>query len=71
MIGSANLDVRSFFLNFEITLLVYDDEFASMIRFMQTGYIEQGEEVDLAAWRRRAAWRVLADNTVQLLGPLL
>lgn len=71
LIGSANLDVRSFFLNFEITLLVYDDEFASMIRFMQMGYIEQGEEVDLAAWKRRAGWRVLVDNTVQLLGPLL
>lgn len=71
MIGSANLDMRSFWLNFEITLFVYDDDFASVLRFQQTKYIEESEEIDPVAWRRRPAWRRFVDNTAQLFGPLL
>jgi cardiolipin synthase len=71
MIGSANFDARSFWLNFEITLLLYDDDFTSVLRFMQTGYMEHSQEVALVAWRGRSKLKVLAQNTAQLLGPLL
>jgi cardiolipin synthase len=71
LIGSANFDQRSFFLNFEVTLFIYDDDSASMMRFMQTSYMENSTEVLLADWRQRAIWRVFIDNAAQLLGPLL
>lgn len=71
LIGSANFDARSFFLNFEVSMFVYDDDFASQIRFMQEGYLSRSREINLHEWRRRPIWRVFADNTVQLLGPLL
>lgn len=71
LIGSANFDQRSFFLNFEITLFVYDDDAASMLRFMQTSYIDQSTEVTLTEWRRRPLWHIFVDNSAQLLGPLL
>ena len=71
LVGSANFDQRSFFLNFEISVFVYDDDLASQIRFMQVGYIDKSIEVELEAWRRRPLLHVLRDNSAQLLGPLL
>jgi cardiolipin synthase A/B len=71
LIGSANFDARSFWLNFEITVFIYDDDFASVLRFMQASYLAKSYEVELAAWRARPWWRVFRENTAQLLGPLL
>jgi cardiolipin synthase len=70
-VGSANIDMRSFYLNFEVTLIVYDDDFASVLRFMQMGYIEGSDEVHLDQWRKRSHLRSFADNTARLFGPLL
>lgn len=71
MIGSANLDARSFFLNFEITLLAYDSDFASRLRRMQFEYLNQSREVQLKVWQKRRLWQTMLDNIIQLLGPLL
>lgn len=71
VIGSANLDTRSFRLNFEITMMIYDTDVASLARFMQRGYMEQSIEVRLREWRRRRWWRKAVENTAQLVGPLL
>lgn len=71
LIGSTNFDQRSFFLNYEITLAVYDSDFASMLRFLQREYMGESEEVSLEAWRERVWWKRAADNAAQLVGPLL
>lgn len=71
MMGSANFDQRSFFLNFEVTLMIYDDDSASMLRYLQTGYMADAYEVNLDEWKCRSSLRVFFDNTCQLLGPLL
>lgn len=71
LIGSANIDARSFFLNFEVTMFLYDDEFVSMVRFMQTDFIARSTEVHVEDWRARPVWTRAAENTMQLLGPLL
>jgi cardiolipin synthase len=71
LISSANFDARSFWLNFEVTMFIYDDDFASIVRFMQTSYIEKSIEIGIDAWRRRPIWQVFLDNSAQLLGPLL
>ncbi|MGD9692806.1 MAG: cardiolipin synthase [Phycisphaerales bacterium] len=71
LIGSTNFDQRSFFLNFEITLAVYDSDFASTLRFLQRGYMEESQDVTLEAWKRRSSWAKAVDNSAQLLGPLL
>jgi len=71
LIGSANLDIRSFLLNFELALLVYDDDFASRVHFLQRAYIEESDPVRYADWRRRGAWRILIDNISKLMSPLL
>jgi cardiolipin synthase len=71
LFGSLNLDPRSLFLNFEITLAVYDRTFTSELRELQQSYLGQSELMDLAAWQSRSGLRRFAENTARLLGPLL
>lgn len=71
VIGSANFDQRSFWLNFEITLFVYDTDFASLLRFLQMQYHGESREINPRAWRQRPLWKRFRDNSAQLLGPLL
>jgi cardiolipin synthase len=71
LVTSANLDIRSFWLNFEVSMFVYDDDFAGMLRFLQTKYVGESRQIHLDEWRRRPIWRRLVDNTAQLFGPLL
>ncbi len=69
--GSVNLDMRSLWLNSEISLSVYDDDFTARLRALQDGYLDDSDLLALAAWRRRPKWRKLTENTFRLLGPLL
>ena len=71
MIGSVNLDMRSFWLNFEATLFVYDDDFASQLRWLQTGYIEASDELTTAIWRKRPMAEKCVEHVARLFGPLL
>lgn len=71
LLGSANLDVRSFSLAFELALLVYDTDFASRLHYLQAEYLERAERLTLAAWRRRGPLRIAADNVARLVTPLL
>lgn len=71
MVGSANLDMRSFWLNFEITLFVYDGEFTDELRRQQRQYLKESFELDAARWRKRPFISRFVDNVAQLAGPLL
>jgi len=71
ILGSANLDARSFTLNFELALLVYDSDVASQLHYLQAEYVELAERVTPAAWSRRGPLRVLGDNVARLITPLL
>lgn len=52
-IGSANLDVRSLFINMEIMLKVDDAKFAAHCRKLIGGMVEQSEEYTLALLKQR------------------
>jgi cardiolipin synthase A/B len=71
ILGSANLDVRSFSLNFELALLVYDSDFASELHYLQMEYLESAERITRQQWARRGRVRVLGDNVARLITPLL
>ena len=47
LIGSVNLDMRSFWLNFEVTMFVYDRAFAAAARAMQEQYADRSTTVCL------------------------
>lgn len=71
IIGSANFDMRSFWLNYEVTLGVYDSDFASMLRFLQKEYMNGSNEVRLQDWRARPFPAFMLDNAARMLAPLL
>ena len=71
LIGSANMDRRSFELNYENNMLFYDTDLTAEVRQRQQDYLArsrlvQSEEVDAWPMRRR-----LWNNTLATLGPLL
>jgi cardiolipin synthase len=71
LITSANLDRRSFNLNFEAGVLVFDTDFASQLRFLQQGYIDRSKQVDFKEWVNRGSIQRILENTAGLMSPLL
>lgn len=69
--GSVNLDMRSLWLNFEISLFIYDDEFTGRLRSLQRSYIEKLSRLELEAWHQRPAWKRFAEDAFRLTSPLL
>jgi cardiolipin synthase A/B len=69
--GTANYDDRSFLLNFELSLLVYDVQFSSALEDLCRVYAQRSEELVLEAWRARPAWQRLVENAADLAAPLL
>ena len=66
-VGSTNFDNRSFRLNDEANLNVYDREFALAQRAMFARDLEQAKAIDLAAWKRRPWREKVLENTAALL----
>jgi cardiolipin synthase len=71
LVTTANFDRRSFELNFEVSLVVYDSDFASELRLLQKSYIDGSQTVSETKWRRRGWPKRLWQNTAGMLGPLL
>ena len=71
LVSTANLDRRSFELNFEVSVVVYDTDFASQLRFVQRSYIGDSQAIEADMWSRRPWPKVLVNNAVALVAPLL
>jgi cardiolipin synthase len=71
MLGTANFDIRSFYLNFELNLLSYDEELNGMLRFYQTRCIQESDEIDLDVWQSRGTLQDWGSEFAKLLSPLL
>ena len=70
-IGSANLDNRSFRLNFEITLLTVDDEFAAQVAQMLEEDFARSRELASADRRKVHRLQQLAMRVARLISPIL
>jgi len=71
LIGSANMDRRSFDLNYENNILFYDEALTAEMRARQDTYLASSNPVTLADIEAWSAGRRLWNNTVAMLGPLL
>ncbi len=69
--GSLNLDMRSLWLNFELSMAVYDPQFTKALRELQMSYIERSEPVDAAAYGNRTPVSRLAEGVARLFSPIL
>jgi cardiolipin synthase len=71
LFGSVNLDVRSFWLDFEVTLAVYDPDFAERLLALLDEYITNSNPVDWQTWQRRPGRERFIENLARLASPLL
>lgn len=71
ILGSANLDRRSFEINFELSLIVYDEGFTRELRALQAEYMSASDMIESAQWQRMAWPTRLYFNAAGLLGALL
>lgn len=71
LMGSTNLDLRSFDLNFENNVLLQSAAVTRAIRARQNDYLRQSVPITMAqvlAWPR---WRRIWNNLLAMLGPVL
>ena len=52
-LGTANLDWRSLYLNYEMATFLYDRDMTIKLRALQQRYLDQSCPLDRDAWRRR------------------
>jgi cardiolipin synthase len=71
LIGSANLDRRSFELNFENNILFADRDFAAAVRARQEEYLAQCERVTRDDVDRYGIALRLWQNLLATLSPML
>ena len=71
LFGSVNMDIRSLWLNFEVSLIVYNRDLSTRIRALQMRYLDQSYLLDLTQRRQRSLPRRFAENAVHLMAPLL
>jgi cardiolipin synthase len=70
VIGSSNLDLRSFTLNLEVTLICYDKSVVSAMQPVFAGYLKRSKQVYLHEWMLRPAVARLAENLSRLTAAL-
>lgn len=71
LFGSVNLDMRSFWLNFEATLFIYCSEFTERLLRVQQSYLSQSIALDRPLFAQRGRLEKLKENTCLLVSPLL
>ncbi|MDZ4809414.1 MAG: cardiolipin synthase [Bacteroidota bacterium] len=71
MIGTANMDNRSFFLNFEVNALIYDKKVAGQMRKQFFEDMEDAKKIDKKEWLSRSLYRQLPEKLARLFSPVL
>ncbi|MGP6147648.1 cardiolipin synthase [Jeotgalibaca sp. A122] len=70
-VGSANMDVRSFRLNFEINSFIYDPDIAQELMTLFNKDIEKSLKVDGDYFENQSKWRKFKQQFSRLLSPIL
>jgi cardiolipin synthase len=71
LVGSTNMDIRSFALNAEINLVVYDRSVVRELRRLQESYFANSERLNPAGWKKRPLADRVAQNTARLMDSFL
>lgn len=71
VIGTANMDFRSFELNFEVNAIIYDTAFAGRMRDLFFQDIAAAEKIDKESWLARPAYKQLPEKLARLFSPVL
>jgi cardiolipin synthase len=70
VIGSSNMDLRSFALNYEVSLLLTGAELVRGVREVEDGYRARSHELTLEEWSARSRWARYGENVFRLTSAL-
>ena len=71
LIGSSNLDIRSFALNAEVSVLIYDRSVVAALRHIQDGYLRHCDRVTVEERRALRLGQRALENLARLTDSLL
>ncbi len=70
-VGTANMDIRSYKLNFEINAVVYDSKTATELQELFLQDIKDSDVLTLEGYRTRPWYRKVIESFARLLSPIL
>jgi len=70
-VGTANMDVRSFRLNFEVNALIYGGSAVADLKRSFENDLAESRLIDAKRFHARSFWRRAAEGGARLLSPLL
>ena len=70
-IGSANIDIRSFSINYELNAVLYSEQVARELESDFKHDLAYCAEFDAAAYRKRRTASRFRDSVARILSPLL
>ena len=71
LVGTVNMDLRSFLLNFEVTIVVEDRAFANEVALLQENYINNSVPLHYLDWKKRPVYQRIIERLFFLFSPLL
>lgn len=71
LFGTVNMDLRSFYLNLEISLIAYEPEINARLGAIIDAYVGRCVVVSSETWSARAPTQRFLENLARLAGPLL
>jgi cardiolipin synthase len=71
IVGSCNIDYRSFYQNFEANAFVYEEKTALTLKELFLQDIQHCEEITLEQWNNRRKSKKLIDSFSRLFSPIL
>ncbi|EJN6829639.1 cardiolipin synthase [Vibrio cidicii] len=71
LVGTVNLDMRSLWLNFEVTLAIEDLQFTLEMHQLQQEYKAQSHKLRLQQWNERSLYFRFLERLFYLFNPLL
>ena len=71
ILGSFNMDIRSFRLNFELNLLIYGKSFANEAIATFQEDLRNSKQVELETFQKRLFISRMIENAARILSPIL
>lgn len=71
LVGTVNLDIRSLWLNFEVTVAIDSQKFAQKLRIIHDEYLKNATPITLAQWTSRPFRQHILERLCYFFSPFL
>lgn len=71
IVGTANMDIRSFELNFEVNVILYDQAISKKLRSIFFDDIKDAKQINEKQWNKRSMIRQLPEKLARLFSPVM